>query len=411
MKVALIHDWITGMRGGERCLEAFVRMYPEADIFTLIHVPGSTSPLIDARVKATSFLNRIPGIRRVYRAFLPLYPLAIRSLDLSGYDLVISLSHAAAKNARVPNGVSHICYCFTPMRYIWDQAPAYFRGPVMFFLQPVLFYLRWWDRKGAKGVTEFVGISSFVTARVRKFYGRRAAVIAPPVRMATEVDRTLSPGERRFFEDHPEPFFLCAGALVPYKRIDVAIRAFNELGLPLWIVGKGPELDTLRAQAGDSIRFLGHVSEAFLWECYRRCRALVFPGIEDFGIVPIECLASGRPVVAVQAGGVAESVPGVTTGDVRTVNRQGAWKGVFVPKAGFGSPNALREAVEFFIEHERQFDSQAAKEHARVFSYEMFFAGWRRLAEQLKIYPGIQSPVSVSGCSVQTSGQERRALC
>lgn len=411
MKVALIHDWITGMRGGERCLEAFVRMYPEADIFTLIHVPGSTSPLIDARVKATSFLNRIPGIRRVYRALLPLFPLAIRSLDISGYDLVISLSHAAAKNARVPNGVPHICYCFTPMRYIWDQAPAYFRGPVMFFLQPVLFYLRWWDRKGAKGVSEFVGISSFVTARIRKFYGRRAAVIAPPVRMATEVDRALSPEERCFFEEHPESFFLCAGALVPYKRIDVAIKAFNELGLPLWIVGKGPELDTLRAQAGDSIRFLGHVSEAFLWECYRRCRALVFPGIEDFGIVPIECLASGRPVVAVQAGGVAESVPGVITGDIRTVNRQGAWKGVFVPKAGFGSPKALREAVEFFIEHEGQFDSQAAKEHAQVFSYEMFFAGWRRFAEQLKIYPGIQSPMSVSGSSVQTSSQERRALC
>jgi glycosyltransferase involved in cell wall biosynthesis len=281
----------------------------------------------------------------------------------------------------------------------------------MFFLQPVLFYLRWWDRKGAKGVTEFVGISSFVTARIRKFYGRRAAVIAPPVRMETEVDRTLSPEERRFLEAHPEPFFLCAGALVPYKRIDVAVKAFNELGLPLWIVGKGPELETLRAQAGGSIRFLGHVSEGFLWECYRRCRALVFPGIEDFGIVPIECLASGRPVIAVQAGGVAESVPGVLTGDTVNINRAGSWKGVFIAKAGFGSHTALREGVEFFIRNEEQFDSAAAKEHAQVFSYEMFFASWRRFAEQLNIYPGIKPPEGISSPSVQTSSQERRALC
>jgi glycosyltransferase involved in cell wall biosynthesis len=411
MKVALVHDWITGMRGGERCLEAFVRMYPEADIFTLIHVPGATSPLIDARVKATSFLNRIPGIRRIYRALLPLFPLAIRSLDLSGYDLVISLSHAAAKNARVPAGVPHICYCFTPMRYIWDQASAYFRGPVMFFLQPVLFYLRWWDTRGAKGVSEFVGISSFVAARIRKFYGRRASVIAPPVRMETEINRDLSVEERHFFEAHPEPFFLCAGALVPYKRIDVAVRAFNELGLPLWIAGKGPELDALKGQAGDSIRFLGHVSEGFLWECYRRCRALVFPGIEDFGIVPIECLASGRPVIAIQAGGVAESVPGVVTGEKWDANRRGSWQGVFVPKSGFGSHVALREGVEFFIEQENQFEPAAAKEHALIFSYEMFFASWRRFAEQLKIYPGVESPVSGPSPSLQTSSQERRALC
>jgi len=281
----------------------------------------------------------------------------------------------------------------------------------MFFLQPVLFYLRWWDRKGAKDVTEFVGISSFVAARIRKFYGRRAAVIAPPVRMETEVDRTLSAEERRFFEDHPEPFFLCAGALVPYKRIDVAVRAFNELGLPLWIVGKGPELETLRSQASESIRFLGHVSEGFLWECYRRCRALVFPGIEDFGIVPIECLASGRPVIAIQAGGVAESVPGVVTSDTRGVKLAGSWKGVFVPKVGFGSDKALREGVEFFIENEDQFNPGAAKEHAQVFSYEMFFASWRRFAEQLKIYPGVQSPSRDSDPSIQTSSQERRALC
>jgi glycosyltransferase involved in cell wall biosynthesis len=189
------------------------------------------------------------------------------------------------------------------------------------------------------------------------------------------------------------------------------VKAFNELGLPLWIAGKGPELEALRPQAGDSIRFLGHVSEGFLWECYRRCRALIFPGIEDFGIVPIECLASGRPVIAIQAGGVAESVPGVVTGVKLSANRRGAWQGVFVPKSGFGSHAALRDSVEFFIEQEDQFDSAAAKEHARIFSYEMFFASWRRFAGKLKIYPGVESPMSVSSPSLQTSSQERRALC
>jgi len=411
MRVAIIHDWITGMRGGERCLEAFVRMYPEADIHTLVHVPGTTSPLIDSRVKGTSFLNRIPGIRRLYRAFLPLFPLAIRSLNLAGYDLVISLSHAAAKNARVPKGVPHICYCFTPMRYIWDQAANYFRGPALFVLQPLLRYLRWWDARGAKGVTEFVAISSFVAARIRKFYGRRATVIAPPVRMANEIDASLTAEEREFFDQHPEPFFLCAGALVPYKRIDVAIEAFNELGLPLWIVGKGPESEALRARAGESIRFLGHVSEGFLWECYRRCRALVFPGIEDFGIVPVECLASGRPVIAIQAGGVAETVPGITIGDESSSAMGAGWQGVFIPKAGFGSPSALRDGVRFFIAHESRFDSSAAREHARVFSYPMFFASWRRFAEQLTIYPGVDAPLGLSESKVSDQSQERRALC
>ncbi len=411
MRVAIVHDWITGMRGGERCLEAFVRMYPGADIFTLVHAPGTTTPDIDSRVKGSSFLNKIPGIRRLYRLCLPLFPLAIRSIDLSGYELVISLSHAAAKNVRVPSGVPHICYCFTPMRYIWDQAPNYFRGPMRFILQPLLAYLRWWDKRGANSVTEFVAISSFVAARIRTFYGRRATVIAPPVRMSSEIDRTLTAEERSFFDEHPEPFFLCAGALVPYKRIDVAIDAFKELRLPLWVVGKGPELDALRVRAGETVRFLGHVSEAFLWECYRRCRALVFPGIEDFGIVPIECLASGRPVLAIQAGGVAESLPGVVVGDESGVTRTEGWQGVFIPKAGFGSPVALRQGVEFLTAHEGTFNDIAAREHAHVFSYSMFFSSWRRFAQQLTIYPGVEPVLSGSTSGVNGQSQERRVSC
>ena len=172
MRVALVHDWLTGMRGGERCLEAFLCIYPEADIFTLVHVPGKTSPQIDQRVKVTSFLNKVPRIEKLYKAFLPLYPLAIRSFDFTGYDLVISLSHAAAKNVYVPPGIPHVCYCFTPMRYVWDQASAYLRGVKYVCALPLISLLRRWDAQGAKRVSHFIGISTFISARIRRFYGR-----------------------------------------------------------------------------------------------------------------------------------------------------------------------------------------------------------------------------------------------
>lgn len=387
MKVALVHDWLTGIRGGERCLEAFLDIYPQADIFTLVHIAGTTSARIDSRVKAASFLNTIPGIASLYRALLPLFPFAARSLTLDGYDLVISLSHAAAKNVRVPRGVPHICYCFTPMRYIWDQAPIYFRGVMFFAAQPILWWLRLWDRRGAQRVTEFVAISSFIAARIRRFYGRRAVVIPPPVRSARQIPRALTDEEREIFESQREPFFLCAGALVPYKRIDVAIDACNALGMPLWVVGKGPELEALKRRAGKSVRFFGHVSESFLWECYKRCRALLFPGIEDFGIVPVECLAAGRPVIAVHAGGVSETVDGVPAGTpVGALPPR--MSGVFIPKSGFGSPSALAGAIRYFMTIEQHFQQRHLQENAQRFEMAVFFRTWRRFADRVKIPRG-----------------------
>jgi len=384
MKVALVHDWLTGMRGGERCLEAFLDLYPEADIFTLVHIPGTTSPRIDSRVKGTSFLNRIPGIARLYRGLLPLFPLAVWSFNLRGYDLVISLSHAAAKNVRVPRGVPHICYCFTPMRYIWDQAPVYFRGARLYMALPLLWLLRAWDRRGARRVTEFVAISSFIAARIRRFYGRRAFVIAPPVRSALEITRSLTRDELTLLNKRQEPFFLCAGALVPYKRVDLAIDACNALRVPLWVVGKGPEAEALKARAGDTVRFFGHVSEAFLWECYRRCRALLFPGTEDFGIVPVECLASGRPVIAVQAGGVAESVEGVAVGTpIEALPSR--FSGVFIAKGASGSAVALADAIRYFKTIEGRFDARQIAQNAQRFDFSVFFRTWRRFADQVKI--------------------------
>jgi len=368
------------MRGGERCLEAFLCIYPQADIFTLVHVPGKTSSQIDQRVKVTSFLNKVPRIEKLYKAFLPLYPLAIRSFDFTGYDLVISLSHAAAKNVYVPRGIPHVCYCFTPMRYVWDQASAYLRGVKYVCALPLISLLRRWDAQGAKRVSHFIGISTFIRARIRRFYGRSSTVIAPPVRMSDEVSFELTPEEREFFERHPEPFFLCAGALVPYKKIDVAVKAFNQLGRPLWVVGGGPEQPALEAIAGPNVRILGRVSEAFLWECYRRCRALIFPGIEDFGIVPVECLSAGRPVIGIDAGGLRESVVGFRP--LQGSNLVPAeHTGIFVPKDKCGDVTALVEAVRTFSDVEQRFDPATLKSRARQFSYPNFFKAWTSFLE------------------------------
>jgi glycosyltransferase involved in cell wall biosynthesis len=387
MKVALVHDWLTGMRGGERCLEAFLEMYPDADIFTLVHQVGTTTAQIDSRVKATSFLNRIPGIARLYRVMLPLFPWAARSLDLRGYDLIISLSHAAAKNIQVPKGAKHICYCFTPMRYIWDQAPVYLRGVVLYIASPLVWLLRRWDQNGAKSVTEFVAISSFVAARIRRFYGRRATIIPPPVRMSADVTTWLSPAELEVFNSQRTPFFLCAGALVPYKRIDVAIEACRKAKVHLWVLGKGPERERLEAIAGDTVRFFGHVSEGFLWEAYRRCQALLFPGIEDFGIVPVECLSTGSPVIAIQAGGVSETVDGVP---VRGSPKVAEASGVMIPKSAFGSAVAMAEAIRFLSDNAEMFTPEHARTNAQRFDYATFFQSWRRFAEQVKIDAGIE---------------------
>ncbi len=387
MRVAIIHDWLTGMRGGERCLEAFLCVYPEADIFTLIHVPGSTSPEIDKRVVGTSFLSKLPGVRRYYRALLPLFPLAARQLDLSGYDFVVSLSHAAAKNVTVPHGVPHVCYCFTPMRYVWDQVPYYFGRVGRLVMSPLLSFLRTWDQRGAKSVTHFVAISSFVGARIRLFYSRRSVVIPPPVRMASDGPREINADEHDLFRKLPESFFLCAGALVPYKRVAVVVKAFASLDAQLVVVGGGPELGSLQRLATPNVHFLGTVTDRVLWECYRRCKALIFPGIEDFGIVPVECLASGRPVIGVNAGGLRQSMAADTYLQRSSLVSETP-HGVLLSRRGYGRSEAIVEAVETFLLHQQQFSPQAAVHQASHFSYQEFFKAWSLFCQQTGLYSG-----------------------
>lgn len=300
-RVAVVHDWLTGMRGGEKVLAEILRMLPCADVFTLLWRRGSVSPLIEARVKGVSFLDHLP--RRFYRYYLPLFPAAIRSLDLRGYRLIVSSSHAVAKGVRVPPGATHISYVHTPMRYLWDARTDYFQfGSGLGWKRAALDLaapaLRRFDVSSARGVDLFIANSQNVRARIGRLYGAAAEVVYPPVDTA-------------FFTPSPGPagdYYLAVCSLEPYKRVDMAVKAFSGTARRLIVVGKGTQERALRAVAAPPVEFAGEVSDEHLRELYRGCRALVFPGREDFGMVMVEAQACGRPVVAYADGGALESV-------------------------------------------------------------------------------------------------------
>ena len=290
------------MRGGERCLEVVCELFPEAPLYTLLHVPGSVSPAIERRRIVTSFIQRLPAAATRYRHYLPLFPAAVRSFDVSGYDVVFSMSHCVAKAVRRPAGALHLSYCFSPMRYVWDLYDDYFgrqAGVISWLMPPVAAALRAWDRR-TDGVDAFVAISHHIADRIRRVYGRSAEVIHPPV----DVSRfrpAVGGGD----------FYLVVSALVPYKRLVLAIAAAGRLGRRLLIVGTGPEERRLRARAGPNVTFLGWRPDAEVAELYAQCRAVLFPAVEDYGIVPLEAAAAGRPTIALARGGALETMVGL----------------------------------------------------------------------------------------------------
>ncbi len=364
------------MRGGEKCLEAFLNIYPDADIYTLLHVPGATTKAIDERVCGTSFLQKIPGIQKLYRHLLFLYPLAIRSLHFRReYDLVISLSHAAAKNIVVPGNARHICYCFTPMRYIWDQAYQYF-GQLTRLIWPGILFLRKWDVAGSKSVDHFIAISRFISARIRCYYRRDSTVIYPP------VDTEYFEQEAPLVKEHGT-YFLYAGALVPYKKVDLIIETFNDLGLPLIIAGDGPERERLQSLAGKSVTFKGRVSDEELKAYMAGCRALLFPGKEDFGIIPIECLATGRPVIAGFHGALRETLHGVKPWrkDERIQDPVGVFFRPVAKKTQL--VEELKQSIRTFLKSEKDFTVEACQDHARKFSATTFRKMWDRFERDI----------------------------
>ncbi len=303
MKVAIVHDWLTGMRGGERVLEAVLSIFPKAPIYTLIHFKGRVSSKIESHRIITSFIQKIPFINwKNYRSFLPLFPLGIESFNMNSYDLVISLSHCVAHGILTGPKTYHINYSFTPMRYIWDQYWQYFNNKkVMKIKRGIIFlishYLRQWDQIAAQRPDKIATISNYVRERIKKYYKRNPKVIYPPV----DTDY-FTPGGKS------QNYYLIVSALSPYKKIDIAIEAFNKLRKPLIIIGWGPEKKNLTKLARDNIKFLGQQSDEVLLYHYRHCKALIFPSVEDYGLTPLEANACGKPVIALKQGGALETI-------------------------------------------------------------------------------------------------------
>ncbi len=386
MKLALVHDWLTGMRGGEKCLEVLCRAFPDADLYTLLHVPGRTSPAIERMRIRTSFLQHIPGAGRHYRYLLPLMPRAIEGLRLPGdIDAVVSLSHAVAKGVRPPPGVPHVCYCFTPMRYAWHLREEYFGRELEFRFQPgharaagswspivgrlkrglrrlaraplaaardaILNRLRDWDRHASERVTHFVAISRTVARRIEECYGRPSTVIYPPV----DTEFYTPAGVAR------QDFYLCVSALSPYKRIDLAIDGCRRLGRRLVIIGEGPERRRLERIAGPEVQMLGWQSNEVIRDHLQRCRALLFPGVEDYGIVPLEAAACGTPVIARALGGATETVLPCSPLEAGT--------GVFFAEP---SGESLATAITSLERQPRRFDPALARQQAERFATARF---------------------------------------
>ncbi len=366
MKVAIVHDWLTGMRGGERCLEVLCEIFPEADLFTLIHYRGAVSPIIENRRITTSFVQSLPGASRWYRNYLPLFPLAVERFDLRPYDLVISSSHCVAKGVRTAPHQLHLCYCYTPMRYAWDMAHTYFSEEVLGFfgrklIPPVLNYLRVWDVLSSRRVDRFVAISRHIAGRIGKHYRRDAQVVYPPV----EVER--------FRPDTPDDYYLLVSAFAPYKRIDLVLDAFRELRLPLRVIGEGQEHRRLLRHAGGNVQFLGRLPDEAVAEQMARCKAFVFAAEEDFGIAPLEAQAAGKPVIAFGRGGVAETVAALPlTGDAdrdEAKLRAGNYHGLFFARQ---DATSIAGAVRFFEKHADAFTPESIRTSVAGFGRDRF---------------------------------------
>lgn len=362
MRIALVHYWLVRERGGEKVLKAIHEIYPEATIFTNVHDPARTPSFKDAKIE-TSFIQKLPFAKSLYQNYLPLMPAALEALDLSSYDLVISSESGPAKGVLARPGATHISYVHSPMRYIWNMYSDYIRNanPAVRAAFPfVANYMRIWDVTSAARVDHIVSNSHNVAARVRRYWGRPSDVIHPPVDIDSYQLSTTNEG-----------YYLYVGELVDYKRADIVIDAFARMKRRLVVIGGGKDLDKLAARGGDNVQILGRVGAAELSQHYANCRAVVFSAEEDFGIVPLEAMASGKPVIAYAAGGALESVlPNKT--------------GLFFPEQ---TPEAVIQAIEAFEAMENKFDPAAIRAHAETFATPVFKAKFQALVDRA-LHPG-----------------------
>ncbi len=355
MRSAIVHYWLVNMRGGEKVLESLCALLPEADLFTLFYDPQRISAPIRARRVKASFLN---PLRRHYRSLLPLMPLALEQFDLRGYDLVLSHESGPAKGVLTSAATRHICYCHTPMRYLWELYPEYLHEWTAgrwkrTLMAPLASYLRLWDYASAARVDEFVASSENARRRIQKAYRREAEVIHPGVPVES------------FYWKQPEDYYLMVSELVAYKRVDTAVRLFAQTGRRLRVIGEGPEFRSLKALARPNVEFLGRVSEPDLREAYARCRALLMTAEEDFGMTAVEALASGKAVIALGRGGALETVP--------EENPRG---GVFYHEP---TEEQLAEALRRFESLEPTIQPQALQSAAARFSESQFRARFARV--------------------------------
>jgi glycosyltransferase involved in cell wall biosynthesis len=373
MKVALVHDWLTGMRGGEKVIERLAAMFPDAPIYTLVWNRGSVSAAIESHPIHTSFLQRMPAVATHYRWYLPLFPAAIERFELKGFDAVISCSHAVARAVRTPPGTFHLSYVLTPMRYVWDLEEQYFPPgsfpwPLSWVVRRTCARLRVWDAATSDRPHTLIAISSHVAGRIARHYRRAASVVHPPV----ELKRFAATAARRpRGADGPRGDYLLAGALAPYKRGDLALEACRRLGRRLLVVGSGQEGKRLRRGAGADVEFRGWAEDGEMARLFAGARALLFPGEEDFGIIPVEAMASGCPVVAYGRGGALETVGrGADPGSLARVAAGG--EAVVPGGALFGeqSPEGLVRAIRL-LESE-SFDPAALRAQAGPFAAERF---------------------------------------
>jgi glycosyltransferase involved in cell wall biosynthesis len=349
LRVAIVHDWLNQIGGAEGVLEVLMEMFPGATVYTSMYWPEAMPAAYSQWDIRTTWMDRLPGIHRHHQPYLLCYPVTFGRLELDGFDLVISNKSAFCMGVRTAPGTRHVCYCLTPTRFVWDFDAYVSRerigGLARSVVWPLLGWFQRWERAAADRVDVFVAISEAIQARIKRYYERDSAIVYPPVdteRFAPLMD--ASHGE----------YFLIVSRLVPYKRIDLAVRAFSELGLPLWIAGSGRDRASLEAMAGPNVRFLGRVPDEDVGRLMARCRAFVFPGLEDFGIAPVQAMAAGRPVIAFAGGGALDYVvEGVT--------------GAFFHEQ---TAEALTDVVSRFDEN--QFEPPAIRAHAEQFDTRLF---------------------------------------
>jgi len=358
LKVALIFYWFVGHGGGEQVMDVLAEMFPQADLFCLVAERSTMTPRLRRHRLTTSFLQHVPGARRWHRHFLPLHPLALEQMDLSGYDLVVSLESGPTKGVLTHTETCHICYCLSPMRYIWDLYPEYrrqFGTIVRSVFSLTAHYMRMWDLASAARVDCFAAISQTVAARIQKHYRRDASVIYPPV--------NISAG---YLSQEHDDYYLVVGRLVDYKRVDLAINACNQLKRKLRIIGKGDQYEKLSRLAGPTIEFLGYADDQTVRENYAHCRALLFPGEEDFGIVPVEAQSFGRPVIAFGRGGALETI----IGSVANNEPCPAYSsGCFFPEQ---TAESLVDAILRFESIEKEFSPAFIRSNAQRFDIPRF---------------------------------------